>query len=271
MTEDQHSLVLRLAGPLQSWGERSQFNRRETSGEPTKGGILGLLAAASGRRRQDPIEDLLNLRVGVRIDQAGTLLRDYHTVSDYRGRQLLSATVGSKGLQKPTSPAKFTHITQRFYLQDAVFVTAINGPPSLLADLRQALRHPAFPLALGRRACVPTQPLVLDPTTVRAPREQSVLWSGDAISVLEQVPWQASKERVRTLSRQRQAPSMIDLPISVDDPQGDDLRSDLPRSFDPQFRSFGSRRVSHGWVRLSTPFSSPATAEEHDPFALLGW
>ncbi len=62
-------LVLRLAGPMQSWGGRSQFNRRDTLTEPTKSGLIGLLAAAQGRRRQDSIEDLLGLTFGVRTDQ----------------------------------------------------------------------------------------------------------------------------------------------------------------------------------------------------------
>src|SRR5215475_868070 len=143
------SLVLRLAGPLQSWGGRSQYNRRETFGEPTKSGIVGLLAAAQGRRRCDPIEDLLDLRMAVRTDQPGSLLRDYHTVSDYRGRPLLSAGIGGRGQQEPTSPRKYTHVTERFYLQDAVFVAAVGGPASTLSALRGAVGQPAFPLALG--------------------------------------------------------------------------------------------------------------------------
>ena len=100
--------MLRLAGPLQSWGGHSQFNRRDTSSEPTKSGILGLLAAAQGRRRQDPIEDLLTLRLGVRTDPAGSLLRDYHTVSNLRHRPLLSSQVNAKGIQNRPSPAKLT-------------------------------------------------------------------------------------------------------------------------------------------------------------------
>ena len=42
-------LVLRLAGPLQSWGSSSRFTRRSTEAFPTKSGIVGLLAAAQGR------------------------------------------------------------------------------------------------------------------------------------------------------------------------------------------------------------------------------
>ena len=72
-------LLLRLAGPLQSWGVKSRFTVRATELAPTKSGIIGMLAAAVGRRRTDPIEDLLSLRFGVRKDQPGRVIRDFHT------------------------------------------------------------------------------------------------------------------------------------------------------------------------------------------------
>ena len=72
-------LLLRLAGPLQSWGTSSRFVRRNTDRVPSKSGIIGLLAAAQGRRRIDPIEDPLHLRIGVRVDQPGHLERDFQT------------------------------------------------------------------------------------------------------------------------------------------------------------------------------------------------
>jgi CRISPR system Cascade subunit CasD len=256
MADHVKSVVLRLAGPLQSWGGSSQFNRRETRGEPTKSGLIGLLAAACGRRRQDPIDDLLRLRFGVRTDRPGSLLRDYHTVSDYRGRPLPSAALTGKGMQKPTSPAKYTHVTQRYYLQDAVFVAAVNGPREVLDTLHDALLRPAFPLALGRRACVPTQPLVLHP------EDDEDLWRGDPLAVLRAVPWQA-----------RPVPGTggpVHLPVTVDDPDGDDVLTDVTRSFDPLARTFTTRRVSHAWVRPPSDTDESA-GDEHDPFALLGW
>ena len=72
-------LLLRLAGPMQAWGDNSRFTRRDTRMIPTKSGVLGLLAAADGRRRTDPIEDLAGLRFGVRVDQPGQLQRDFQT------------------------------------------------------------------------------------------------------------------------------------------------------------------------------------------------
>lgn len=270
MTGPEAALVLRLAGPLQSWGLQSQFNRRETSTEPTKSGIVGLLAAAEGRRRSDPIEDLVGLRLGVRIDQAGSMLRDYHTVSDLFGRPLLSSAVRADGTQKPTAPPKHTYVTQRFYLQDAVFVVAIAGEAPLLGGLAEALTQPAFPLSLGRRACVPTQPLLLaHPAEDQSALEHS-LWHGDPLSVLERVPWQARPGHASGFRHADGQPARVALPVTVDDPGGEDLRADVPRSFEPRSRSFGTRRVSETWVNVATGFPANA-ASPHDPFSLLDW
>ncbi|WP_043641382.1 type I-E CRISPR-associated protein Cas5/CasD [Nonomuraea candida] len=263
MTTTTATLVLRLAGPLQSWGDRSVFNRRETRPEPTKSGVLGLLAAASGRTREQPLDDLLGLHLGVRVDQPGSLLRDYHTVSDYRGRPLPQAGVSAKGVQKPTSPAKHTHITQRFYLQDAVFLAALHGPLPLVEALAEAVQRPAFPLALGRRSCVPTQPIYL------AVHPQPLL------QVLHTTPWQATDTAKQVHARDWGRPATVRLPATIDDPDGEESATDVPRSFAPRERRFTSRRISHQWITLPTGFTGARTTPEppqgHDPFALLGW
>ena len=268
--------MLRLAGPLQSWGGHSQFNRRDTSSEPTKSGILGLLAAAQGRRRQDPIEDLLTLRLGVRTDPAGSLLRDYHTVSDLRRRPLLSAQVNAKGIQKRTSPAKLTYVTERLYLQDAVFIAAVSGPTGLLDALAAALRNPSFPLALGRRACPPTQPIIIYPPSGE-PRDARALWPGNPAEVLGHVAWMASRSARDAWRRNAERdghglPATVRLPVTVDDEDGHDVRADVPVSFAPRERGFTTRRVRQDWVLVPTGHD-PADGEGplHDPFALLGW
>lgn len=258
-------LVLRLAGALQSWGDRSSFNRRETRPEPTKSGVVGLLAAAAGRPREQPLGELAGLQLGVRVDQPGTLLRDYHTVSDHRGRPLLQAGVSAKGAQKPTSPVKYTHITQRFYLQDAVFLAAVTGPAGLIHTLADAVRRPAFPLALGRRSCVPNQPLFLAVRT------------GTLLDVLRDEPWQISEHAREAYTRRiKHRPRHIELPATLDDPDGEDVLNDAPLSFDPRGRRFTTRRIRHTYLRVPTGLTDPDTpkadgTDDHDPFALLGW
>ncbi|MGW6926502.1 type I-E CRISPR-associated protein Cas5/CasD [Streptomyces sp. NPDC054950] len=263
MNAAQSVLVLRLAAPLQSWGGPSRYNRRDTLPQPTKSGVLGLLAAADGRSRDASLTDLLGLHLGVRIDQPGTLLRDYHTVSDHRGLPLPSAKVDAKGAQKRTSPAKYTGVTQRFYLQDAVFTAALRGPAPLLQALEHAVRHPAFPLCLGRRSCPPTGPVSL-----------GLYPDGELDDVLASVPWQASAHR----RRQIRTPD-VTLEATVEDPAGDLLIDDVPDTYDLKTGTvFGRRAVRHRWVTLSTghkapppPGSAGDNKAGHDPFALLGW
>ncbi|MFG3093919.1 type I-E CRISPR-associated protein Cas5/CasD [Streptomyces sp. NPDC048202] len=276
MTAPSAVLLLRLAGPLQSWGVRSSFNRRDTGAEPTKSGVIGLLAAAAGLAREEPLGQLPLLRLGVRVDQPGTLLRDYHTVSDFRGRPLPQAGVSAKGIQKPTSPAKNTHVTTRFYLQDAVFVAVVEGPEDLLRTLDAAVHNPAFPLALGRRSCPPTQPVSLG------------LRATDLETALRTEPWQSSsfaRERYAArLGRERGLdgpfhPAFIDRSATLEDEAGDDVLQDNPVSFDPRARAFTSRRVRHTWLSIPTGYdsiddeTSDGHAQDmgHDPFALLGW
>ncbi|MFE6775667.1 type I-E CRISPR-associated protein Cas5/CasD [Streptomyces sp. NPDC057702] len=272
-------LLLRLAGPLQAWGSKVALNRRETHSEPTKSGVIGLLAAATGRDRDEPLGELLDLRLGVRVDVAGSLLRDYHIISDYRGRPLPQSGVSAKGVQKPTQPAKFTHVTSRYYLQDATFLAALAGPRELLERLDRAVRAPAFPLALGRRSCPPTQPVALG------------VHEGELADVLGAHPWQASARlRAQYAARtgreqgldQPVYPARIDLSVTVESPRGDDELWDAPLSFDPLARRFTSRRVYRDWFAVPTGFpaaditpdSGPGDADPgatgHDPFALLG-
>ncbi|MEU8624636.1 type I-E CRISPR-associated protein Cas5/CasD [Streptomyces sp. NPDC048669] len=77
---DNHVLLIRLAGPLQSWGINGRFARRDTHGRPTKSGVIGLCAAALGLDRDEPLGELAEVLYGVRADRPGTPLRDYHTV-----------------------------------------------------------------------------------------------------------------------------------------------------------------------------------------------
>lgn len=204
-------LLLRLAGPLQAWGDSSRFVRRDTRREPTKSGVLGLLAAAQGRRRTDPIEDLLELEFGVRVDQPGEIVRDFQTAIRW------SAT-----------PPVSMPLSYRYYLSDAVFVAAVSGDDSLIAGLQAAVRRPAFPLFLGRRACPPSTPVDMG------------VHEGDLEEVLRSADWQASTPH------RRRSGNPVFLEIVKDAVGGgpDEVVRDVPQSWDPQRREYGWRGVT---------------------------
>ncbi|MFD0883238.1 type I-E CRISPR-associated protein Cas5/CasD [Streptosporangium algeriense] len=158
--------LLHLSGPLQSWGERSRFNQRDTATAPTRSGLIGMIAAARGLRRDTlghdpdgPLAEIRALRFTVRIDRPGTLLRDFHTVGGGMPRSLTVIT--AEGKRRAEDKATVT--SDRYYLQDAAFTVAVTADdPALLDRCAQAMRTPAWPPYLGRRSCPPDAPLLLD-------------------------------------------------------------------------------------------------------------
>ena len=140
------TLLLRLAAPLQAWGNGSKFNIRSTEREPTKSGVIGMIAAAMGiQRNDDPskLEPLNALRFGVRVEREGKLLKDFHMVHEMNDK-------------------KDSHVTERYYLSDAVFIVALESDDKdFIEQIAAALKAPVYPLYLGRRSCPPTLPVVL--------------------------------------------------------------------------------------------------------------
>lgn len=139
------TLLLRLAGPFQSWGVQSRFIVRDTLLEPSKSGVLGLLCAALGRSRSHHLDDLNRLALGVRVDREGILKMDFHTAANV-------ALADGSGSRTVTS--------QRYYLADANFLVGLEGSEeAFLRLLDQALARPRWPLYLGRKAFVPGLPV----------------------------------------------------------------------------------------------------------------
>lgn len=149
-------LLLRLAAPLQSWGERSRWDVRDTADVPTKSGVVGMLACALGWKRADPrivrLQD--ELWFGVRVDRAGTRLVDFQTVQ--------GALPSADGKRKGTEETPYTIISPRVYLQDASFLVGLQGSRATLELCERALRTPKWPYFLGRKSCPPASPVVAE-------------------------------------------------------------------------------------------------------------
>ena len=234
------TLLLRLAAPLQSWGVASKFDTRDTAREPTKSGVIGLLAAALGRSRTENLDDLNELYFGVRLDQPGLLLRDYHTA-----RQKKNAA---------------SFVTTRYYLADAVFLVGLEGEENFLQKLAVALQNPVFPLYLGRRSCPPVGRLVLG-LRERALRQ-----------AIEEEPWQASEWYQNKLKKKQL--DQVKLTIVCDaqpNEQGAFLRRDLPISFSQQHRRYGFRMVTDTADVLSIPMLQRTVELPTDHDAMAGW
>ncbi len=146
-------LVLRLEGPLQSWGERSRWDVRETADRPTKSAVIGLLGAALGLKRNSPklVEMGRQLRFAVRVDRPGQRMVDFHTVS--------GALPSADGKTKGKEDDPYTLLTPRTYLQDASFLVALEGPEEMVEECALALKQPRWPYFLGRKCCPPAVPV----------------------------------------------------------------------------------------------------------------
>jgi CRISPR system Cascade subunit CasD len=136
-------LLIPIVGPMQSWGTRSRFQERDTEREPSKSGVIGLLCAALGRDRSEPINDLADLKMGVRVDREGTMRVDFQT---------------AQGVAVASGGSPQNQISNRHYLSDAAFMVCFEGDTDLLSDLQNALRSPVWPIFLGRKSYVPSLP-----------------------------------------------------------------------------------------------------------------
>jgi CRISPR system Cascade subunit CasD len=219
-------LVLALTGPAQSWGLAARFALRDTGFEPSKSGVVGLLAAAMGHHRHDDIADLAALRMGVRVDHEGSVVRDYHTA------------LGPVRANRRGNPDAV--VSNRYYLADAAFLVALESKDEdLLGNLDQALAAPRWPLFLGRKSFPPAGPLgrgvvageldqilgthaLIDPSTHRHCQLSERLEVGEKI-------------RLRTV-------------VEVTPSEATASRHDQPVSFDA--RRFAPRPVRTGLVEL---------------------
>lgn len=156
------SLALCFDAPLQSWGTRSRGVIRDTTREPTKSGVVGLLAAALGKDRGDDeaTRTLANLHMAVRVDREGILERDYHTTQNV-------PTTEGKGHR--------TVVSERYYLADALFLVVLEGNSALLEELHDRVDRPHWPLFFGRRAFVPARPLLTRQALSEQPADEVIL------------------------------------------------------------------------------------------------
>jgi len=216
------TLLLRLCGPMQSWGSQSRFMYRDTGREPSKSGAIGLVCAALGKPRvevagdgQPTLAELAGLRMGVRVDREGSVECDYQTAEDV-------AEAHGKGLRTVQS--------WRSYLADADFLVGLEGDRGLLERVDLALASPAWHLFLGRKSFVPAVPVRLPDQPPWGPglRDQPLEIA------LRSIPWHGRPGE--------QPPSQ--LRFVGEDPSGEDadVRNDVPHSFDA--RAFAPRNIA---------------------------
>lgn len=164
-------LILRLDGPMQSWGTHTYEDYRPSNLFPTRSALIGLLGACLGidrsdRRSLDTLGRGIDLTVrvnhttwrpewqnkGRKAKKSPVKMTDYHTVLEARRAN------------RPPKPRE-TIETRREYLFDASFTVAIGERGEAVYDLdtiAMRLKKPVYTPFLGRRSCPIACPLFFD-------------------------------------------------------------------------------------------------------------
>ena len=211
-----NTLFLRLSGPMQSWGTASRLQIRRTDAYPSKSGVLGMLLCAMGVAREEApsrLEPLVALQMGVRVDRPGVLDWDYHTAG--AGKGIRQAKGGIKYTAKTGKPE--TLLSRRQYILDASFLVALVGDPAVIGNAVTSLKDPVWSVCLGRKCCVPSEPVFAGTGTFANPEEAlaSVGWFTDRRS---------GEAKTVTLD------TYVEYPAGSAPPTGATLVHDVPRT-----------------------------------------
>ena len=266
--------MLRLAGPMQSWGVHSKFNSRPTQTEPSKSGVIGLIASALGRSREESVEDLTNLRFGVRVDQEGLIETDLQIATVYNDK---TASTNGKAREsivdpflsyyeynklykekykekKPSASPIKTTLTTNYFIADGIFVVGLESDDKdFLITIEKALKNPKYPLYLGRRSYIPTMPLFLGIRNL--PLEEALeseIWQMNP----EDQNWEKNQMRIICEIKSNEDTNVFqnDFPISFDSRN----RKFIPRGMKEIFKPKGDYNTKHDF------FSTiPETKEEN--------
>lgn len=236
------TILLKIAGPLQSWGTNSHFETRQTDLYPSKSALIGLIAASFGYKRDEDskIKKLNELTYAVRIDQQGNLLRDYHIAQKFKNNGNFDRT----------------YVTNRYYLEDAIFVVALShDDDKFIEEIYENVQNPYFQTFMGRRSCPPPADFLLG------------VFEDDIIDILKSYPWQAKnwykKHNDNAVSCYMDASIEKNLKVSK--------RRDMVISFSQKERKYQYRNESQLIINLIDPSSenNNAVYDEHDAYGSL--
>lgn len=233
------TLLLKFAGPLQSWGTDSHFESRYTDFYPSKSAVVGMLAASLGYRRNEDnkISRLNNLEFAIRVDQRGNLLRDYQTAKK--------------------QSYKNAYVTNRYYLEDAIFVVAISGEKDFISEIKNSLENPYFQQYLGRRS-VPIQADFILKIT-----------DEETVESLTNLDWQASEWYKKSNKNKKEVELDLYADAHLLEKGNIYYRRDKVRSFSQKNRQFDYRGEKRIFIKvLNDMFDS--SYEEHDVFSAVG-
>lgn len=236
------TILLKFSGPLQSWGTNSNFETRRTDFYPSKSGVIGMISAGLGLRRDDEkIQKLNEIDFAIRVEQYGNILRDYHIARKF----------DSKG--------KFdrTYVTNRYYLEDYIFIVGISHKDEKLMDeIADSLKNQYFQIFMGRRSNPVPMDFILNVS------------NENLMDLIRCYPWQAAEWYKRKLENKKvflEIYSDADLTES----KSISLRKDRVISFSQKDRKFGYRYESREKIVFEYK-NDNVKKHEHDVMSSIG-
>lgn len=238
-----NTILLKFAGPLQSWGVGSNYETRYTERFPSKSGVIGLISACLGYKRDEDekIRELNSLDFAVRVDRSGSILRDYQIATKYKKTGISAGEM------------ERTYVTNRYYLQDAVFIVGIGSEDKDIIDkIEKALKSPYYQPFLGKRSLPLNADFFLGIT------------DKDVISSLKDEQWHGQNINKNKYNKIKE----ICLDIYADGDLLDSPKREIKRenviSFSQKNRRHGFRVIANTQVKLKLKNTS-----DHDAFSAL--
>lgn len=237
-------LLIPCVGPMQSWGTRSRFQERDTEREPSKSGVIGMLCAALGRDRNEPVDDLASLTMAVRVDREGKLEKDFQTAQD--------VAVASGGTTQNL-------LSSRYYLADAAFLVGLEGPIERLEKLHKALLNPVWPMFLGRKSYVPSKPFYLQDGLLPNVSLNAAFSAYPLLIRGEEYEWLLTACNRGNDRKIRQ--------VYETEEVSHEVRNDQPKCFALGRREFGQRYVNTRYMEIAG-FPAPKEEGDYVPFTV---
>jgi CRISPR system Cascade subunit CasD len=236
------TILLKFAGPLQSWGTDSNFETRYTDLHPSKSAVIGMIAASMGYRRHEDtkIQRLNELDFAVRIDYQGQIIKDYHIAQKH----------------KKNGEFERTYVTERYYIEDGVFVVAIgHEQEDFINGIAESLKNPYFQTFLGRRSLPLTADFFIEEMKL------------DVIAALKKTPWQGQPWMTSKIQANQSCYVYADGDLISG--KVANMRKDKVKSFDQKHRQFGFRSEKSECIILENPYFEQ-DEQEHDIFSVVG-
>jgi CRISPR system Cascade subunit CasD len=165
---------MNLKAPLMSWGEFSRYSDRTTLDHPSKSAIIGIICCAKGIRMKDEPDKVQELSKKIKVSsytiKKGSECRDFQSIgTNYDKNDPIERRYLLRKKNVGTIADCPTKIFNKMYLEDAHFIVDLEIDDFATAEsIQESLISPVWSLYLGRKCCIPSQPIPMKEGVLRS-------------------------------------------------------------------------------------------------------